>query len=149
MARSRRFALGLGALSALALAAAHGCVFHPDPEVGRFTCSSDGDCGDGYLCVAQRSAQDVGRSFCFKASEVSPEVCNGVDDDKDGVVDGDPTDLGPCDTGQKGACARGQYACAQGIRSCAAPAPGVEVCNLIDDDCNGSVDDLADGGLCP
>ncbi len=142
-----RAALCLCALAALA--GAQGCAFRPDPEVGRFTCSSDGDCGDGYLCVAQRSAQDLGKSFCFKASEVTAEVCNGLDDDKDGVVDDDLTDLGSCDTGLKGVCALGQFACTQGVRSCVAPSPGVETCNGIDDDCDGVVDNLADGGSCP
>jgi hypothetical protein len=149
MAPRRRFALSLGALAASGVAGALGCVFHPDPEVDRFACGSAADCGDGYVCVAQRSVQSPGKSFCFKASEVSPEVCNGLDDDKDGIVDGDPTDLGPCETGRLGACARGALACSEGTLTCLAPAPGVEVCNGIDDDCNGHIDDRGDGGLCP
>ena len=125
----------------LALAALFGagCLFHPDPEVDRFGCSSDADCGDGYACVPQRSLENQGKSFCFKSSEISPEVCNSGDDDKDGVVDNlkDP----PCDSGLLGLCAMGSYACVAGARTCAGPTPTDEICNGLDDNCDGVVDD--------
>lgn len=149
MASRPRFALSLGALAASSIAGGLGCIFHPDPEVDRFICGSAGDCGEGYVCVGQRSAQSAGKSFCFKESEISLEVCNGLDDDKDGVVDGYPSDLGPCETGKLGPCAHGALACSEGTLTCIAPEPGVEICNGIDDDCNGQIDDRGDGGLCP
>lgn len=52
-----------------------------------------------------------------------------------------------CDTGKKGLCAYGVTECAQGTVSCTAlNMPKPEVCDGIDDDCNGIVDDNA---TCP
>jgi hypothetical protein len=102
--------------------------------------------------------------------EVLPtaEVCNGKDDDCNGVVDDIPvTAQGTygkltydCDAGGVGACAFGKTVCTANGPTCQSivgtGAP--EICNGIDDDCNGSVDDnlnninctvdqAADGGL--
>ncbi len=81
------------------------------------------------------------------------ETCNGIDDDCDGVVDDDVSDVGqPCSTG-RGACQRaGMTVCQGGAPVCGATPglPVAETCNLIDDDCDGLADnDPADAGdLC-
>ena len=77
-----------------------------------------------------------------------PELCNGADDNCDGMVDeGDPGAGGPCNTGLAGQCAAGVNNCVNGGLSCTAtlqPAP--ETCNGVDDDCDGRVDNAAVGG---
>ena len=74
------------------------------------------------------------------------ELCNGLDDDCDGVIDNNPSDLNAsCDVGL-GECERpGIEACVDGVLVCDAEvvAPGVEQCNGLDDDCDGVVDNDA------
>jgi len=79
-------------------------------------------------------------SYAGESIEVS---CNGIDDDKDGLVDV-LLPMGPnaCKTSLPGACASGFAACQDGKRVCLAPAPTPEVLDGIDNDCNGQVDDV-------
>ncbi len=74
-----------------------------------------------------------------------PEICNGVDDDCDGIVDdGNPGGGASCTTGYPGACQSGALACTNGGVTCVAAAQPnqlAETCNGVDDDCNGIVDD--------
>jgi len=73
--------------------------------------------------------------------------CDAADDDCDGAVDedyGNPPVLTSCGVG---ACTRLDPTwCAGGMvmDACMPGAPGIEVCNAIDDDCDGAVDE---GGL--
>ncbi len=66
-------------------------------------------------------------------SPLKPEVCDGVDNNCDGNVDGIATSCGV------GACARAGT-CTAGVDSCTAGSPTSESCNNIDDDCDGTVD---------
>jgi Notch-like protein len=76
-----------------------------------------------------------------------PESCNGLDDDCDGAVDnGNPDSGASCQTAQDGVCKGGTFNCVNGSLVCIAPAPTTEVCNGLDDDCNGAVDDNDPGG---
>ncbi len=74
-----------------------------------------------------------------------PEACDGYDNDCDGSVDEDFTVLGTTCVVGVGACERfGYIECSgPGGTQCSATegTPGTEVCNGVDDDCNGSVDD--------
>ena len=76
--------------------------------------------------------------------------CNGVDDDGDGEVDEDfVVEVTSCGVG---ACAAvGERACIGGavVDTCAAGAPGDEICNDLDDDCDGETDEgYGTGGEC-
>jgi hypothetical protein len=74
-----------------------------------------------------------------------PELCDGLDNDCDGAVDDNPTDLGDCNTGLEGLCALGAYVCEPGgTRTCSTlvnVGDVAETCNGVDDDCDGDVDD--------
>ena len=100
----------------------------------------DGDAGDGceYACVP---------------TVPSTEVCDGVDNDCNGAIDDSPTDpdLGtqcgaPCPGGSLancvGACRPGTLSCQGGAKVCVGgQGPTTEVCDGVDNDCNGQVDE--------
>ncbi len=89
---------------------------------------------------------------CEGGTEPSPETCNEVDDDCDGVVDEGCVctegDTRPCGT-DVGECAMGEQTCAGGVWTggCeGAVWPDIEVCDGLDNDCNGIADNDA---VCP
>jgi hypothetical protein len=106
------------------------------------------DDGDGAIDCAD---DDCALSnACFDA-------CNGADDDADGRIDENPADPrldtacyeGPPDVAGVGVCARGVFACvAAAIRCEGWVAPSVELCNGLDDDCDGVVPPDEDGPMC-
>jgi hypothetical protein len=73
------------------------------------------------------------------------ETCDGVDNDCDLLVDEDFLDLGePCDGDDTDECAEGTTVCGpEGTTTMCTDATGdeVEVCNGLDDDCDGAIDD--------
>ena len=84
-------------------------------------------------------------------SNVTREICDTVDNDCNGSKDEGFEQVGQkCDTDDADTCANGTYACSLlGGLVCQNddPANGVELCNGLDDDCDGDVDeDFADKG---
>jgi cysteine-rich repeat protein len=107
-------------------------------SVGRGVCLRSGS----YVCEAGVYGTTCGAT----PGAASDEACNGLDDDCDGMTDEEIAPSGACAVGV-GACARmGVLECSAATFSrCSVVAglPSAETCNGVDDDCNGSADDLA------
>ncbi len=104
-------------------------------------------CGVG-VCAQTGSTSCVGGAItdsCVSGTPAaSDSLCNSLDDDCDGLTDEDYVSL-PTSCGV-GACERiGSTSCGGGVvlDSCTPGAPGAndEICNGVDDDCNGIVDE--------
>ncbi len=122
------------------------CVIdHPGQAPDEEVCNGKDDDCDGQI--------DEGLDCTAVCVPDPPEVCNGKDDDCDGAVDEeDPMLDQPCGETQGqvdglGLCEPGHYVCAGGELVCVGGiGPGEEVCNGLDDDCDGETDEQAD---CP
>jgi len=92
--------------------------------------------------LANALAEIVGGSIVF-------EECNGLDDDCDSAIDEDFPDLGdPCDDGESGVClGTGEIECTAAgdgtecVITDPGEAPQAEVCDGIDNNCNGLIDE--------
>jgi hypothetical protein len=115
-------------------------------------------CGEG-ACVTYTPSCKAGSPFACTPGMSSAEVCNGVDDNCNGTIDegcgcriGDERSCytGPSVTRDVGVCKAGERDCDGGeyTRCQNQVLPSQEYCNMLDDDCNGTVDDLClpDGG---
>ena len=170
------------------------CIPAPHPEDGSFCttpCDADGACPDGYRCAqlpfggateahcvptdgtcdcrpawaddglvtdcettnafgtcpGTRTCGVDGLTECTGAP--SAEVCNGVDDDCDGVTDDIGDDVACEVANQFGTCP-GTLACEGGAPVCHGPSAFPEACDLVDSDCDGQTDEgtCDDGVAC-
>ena len=120
------------------------CVSYGD--AGSFcggSCEYDADCAVGYLC--QKSKAGIG-SQCVKQNGLC--VCSAFS-----VAQGLTTECAVSNT--FGTCTAGRQCTASGLTACSAKTPSAEVCNGVDDDCDGTVDEAGAAGctgtpcLCP
>ncbi|MBZ5711915.1 MopE-related protein [Nannocystis pusilla] len=112
------------------------CDLGPTPNVC-VECIDDGDCGAFESC-------DPLSSTCV-CEPAGPELCDGFDNDCDGTIDEGFQVGGPCSLGLGECETPGALACDEfGAVVCdGQPAlPQFELCDGLDNDCDGTIDDL-------
>ncbi len=97
-----------------------------------------GACAAGYVDLDSDEANGC-EYFCTPSGI---DVCDGIDNDCNGNPD-DGTDGISCSVaGAQGTCAVGMTQCSSGSLSCIVTvSASAEVCNGLDDDCDGAVDE--------
>jgi len=131
----------------------------PDDEVcdGRDNdCDGTVDEADARIgdpCVSQfPGVCEPGHTVCLNAGlrcepnvQPGPDLCDTLDNDCDGEVDeeGPPLDA-ECDSGHQGICGPGRIVCADDRSWACQPnrEPEPEICDAIDNDCDGHVDEF-------
>ncbi len=137
------------------------CVPDIAPGTVAETCNNEDDDCDGSiddsLVQPCSSACGSGIEFCFAGSWVGctapvvpPETCDGMDNDCDGTADdGDPGSGATCSSTNPGICTPGVEHCVAGAIQCVpdvTPGSQIEICDGLDNDCNGAVDNGDPGG---
>ncbi|MCB9647750.1 MAG: hypothetical protein H6730_14260 [Deltaproteobacteria bacterium] len=128
----------------LTMLAVAGCGRTPPPADpcadGHCPCVFDSDCPLEHTCVDNVCVRIEDYLECL-TNGARPEECNGRDDDCDGMTD---EGLGEraCERSQGLLTCAGTEVCGGAAGwVCDAPLPGAELCDGIDNDCNGITDD--------
>ncbi len=117
---------------------------------GAMSCADQGmscDTGDLGACAAGTITCEAELPVCTQDVQPAAEVCDGVDNDCNGIVDdGTASVAEACDTDFAGVCRSGSTTCASGHIYCLQSVfATAEVCsNGLDDDCDGLVDEEED-----
>jgi len=119
-----------------------GSIDEGNPEAGAPCGDDTGECTAGTTVCA------AGTLSCMGGTGPTPEVCDGLDNDCDGVPDEGLGVGAPCGS-DVGECSPGVNICSMAALVCTGEiGPTAEICNLLDDDCDGAIDELSLGMPC-
>ena len=110
------------------------CVVYGEAE-GAFCgggCEVDGDCPVGFRCEEMPTAQGADLSQCIPAEGECACTARSIE-----------LGLGtPCAiSNEEGTCSGSRVCLEDGLTACGAEAPAAELCNGLDDDCDGTTDE--------
>ena len=124
------------------------CDNHVDEDIGlvQSDCKSAGVCAKGGVAAQCKLAAWQCDYSAVAGYQPEETLCDGIDNDCDGATD-DTWPIGlPCDGGDSDLCPTGTWACAPdglGAECVGETNPDiVEVCNGLDDDCDGLTDEV-------
>ncbi len=115
------------------------CECNSFTDTAKRSCSSSNGIGTCY--GFETCDGDVGWGDC-DALTPSAEVCNGIDDDCNGLIDDGVPPTMPCENNNGFGTCIGDAVC-YGSEGwfCTAPVPAAEVCDYKDNNCDGQVDE--------
>ena len=116
------------------------CNGQSDDTLPPHACESTNEHG---VCVGTATCKGEAGWVC-DAAEPGPDVCDGLDNDCNGVTDDEYPGAGePCDGDDEDLCPAGEWACATdgGSLICVGDVQSAESCNGKDDDCDGQTDE--------
>ncbi len=112
------------------------CTCTPETQGATRPCAIESAWG---VCEGAQRCGAEGWGEC-EGQTPTVEICNGLDDDCDGVADDDiPSE--PCEVTSGALSCPGATTCVEGATACLGREPFAESCDGLDNDCDGSIDE--------